>query len=526
MYVYKYLVRFSRFIEFSGCSEWYAKILLWKRLRQPGWGGSIWTLMVAVFIIFIAPTPGAAVGGWLNEERLTCDDALSYFPPNNGKCITVDLSGRVHVVWADERDRNAEIYHMVKKEGVWSSPERVTFDSERSARPVLAVDCYGLVHLVWNDSRDGNKEIYHKVWLGSWSSGERVSQTDGDSFGPSVVADSNNIHLVYHEEISGHLEIMYRRYDAYNWSGAVPLTNIQSGDREVPSIDIADDRSLHVVWWDIRGDTTGKIYYRKKEQQWLDEELVSGPDADAMRPSVAVDDSGYVHVAWIDKRSQYEQIYYARRGEGGWGEEVPVTSQNVTHYHPSLASSGEKIDMVYWANLPSMEKAGVFYRSLTAGGWSGPIRISGSQSCATLCCIVAEPNRNLHTAWVDSRYGYMQTIYYRGYIDPANGIEDPGQEEPPEKSERDLYIRCRPNPFSTGTAISVFGPRGCGVRVAIYDIGGRRVRVMEKAICTGGRCVFSWDGLDREGMRVAPGIYLVRARVGKIRVSSKLVHIR
>ncbi len=493
------------------------------------WGRMLWLPAFVILALVSVTEPVAGAGGWQDIERLTCQEDLSYFPPNNGKCIAVDHDGNVHVVWADERDRNEEIYHAVRANGIWSEPERLTSNRERSARPVLAVDAIGRVHLVWNDSRDGNREIYHMIWTGSWGEPGRVSDTAGDSFGSSVVSDSIFIHLVYHEMVSGNLEIMYRRYDGFSWSDALALTDVHSNDRCVPSIDTAPDRSLHVVWWDKRedppGDDSGKIYYRKREDGWLAEELVSGPDADAMRPSVAVDDSGHVHVCWIDRRTSYEQIYYAGRGPEGWEEETAITTQNTTHYHPSLASSGEVIHLVYWADIPSQQNSGLFYRSLTGGAWSGPLRISGSGSDASFGCIIARPNRNLHAGWVDEQDGNME-IYHREYIDPANGIDDPDEPDSPRPVPGRLEIICRPNPFRSQATIRVSHPPGRLVRVGIYDVLGRPLRRMEKISTSGTHCMFSWDGMDGRGSRVAPGIYMVRAGAGKLRGCAKLIYIR
>ena len=72
-------------------------------------GGALIRSIVCVVVI-LAHTSIAAQSGWQDEQRLTFDDAISYGPPNNAKYIAVDNLARVHVVWADERDKNREIY--------------------------------------------------------------------------------------------------------------------------------------------------------------------------------------------------------------------------------------------------------------------------------------------------------------------------------------------------------------------------------------------------------------------------------
>ncbi len=57
------------------------------------------------------PSPLYPADGWQVDLRLTNDPESSFPPPNNCKYIAVDGAGRVHVVWADSRDKNYEIYH-------------------------------------------------------------------------------------------------------------------------------------------------------------------------------------------------------------------------------------------------------------------------------------------------------------------------------------------------------------------------------------------------------------------------------
>jgi hypothetical protein len=475
--------------------------------------------------------PLCAQSGWQEEVRLTNDDAISFVPPNNGKFLAVDRMGRLHVVWADDRDKNYEIYYKYRSNGTWSIDERLTFDSARSARPVLAVDEFNRLHLVWNDSRDGNKEIYHKIKNVSWSEDRRVTETDGNSFAPSIVADGLTIHLVYNENISDHLEIMYRLFDVFEWSEAIPLTNVQSGDRMVPSIAIGPDGSIHVTWWDTRedstGNTNGKIYYKRRTQDWLAEELVSDPSADAMRPNITVDDSGYVHVAWIDTRETYEQIYYRRRAPQGWEPEIDLTRDEATHYHPSIAAAGGEVFLVYWDDHLSFTNSEIFFRRRVNGNWVGPIRISRGEAGSTLPCLIAESNKNLHTAWVDERHGYgNMEIYYRAYIDPQTGIGDEDDDISTDEETIQLLFDARPNPFSLSTSIKLSIATESYVRITIYDVSGRCVKILVEQILTPGTHTFPWNGRDNNGHRVSPGVYIALARIGKRQVSSKVLHIR
>ena len=78
--------------------------------------------------------------------------------------LTTDLNDNVHIVWRDSRDGNNEIYYAsLDSAGNFLVNEtRLTFDTSSSDLPAIAADSMNRLHLVWADNRDGNFEIYYK----------------------------------------------------------------------------------------------------------------------------------------------------------------------------------------------------------------------------------------------------------------------------------------------------------------------------------------------------------------------------
>jgi hypothetical protein len=71
-----------------------------------------------------------------------------------------------------------------------------------------------------------------------------------------------------------------------------------------------------------------------------------------------------------------------------------------------------------------------------------------------------------------------------------------------------------PNPFSGSTQLVFALPRAGRTRVAIYDVRGRRIKVLlDDALAAGDHPVV-WDGHDDRGVRVANGIYFARVVQG------------
>ncbi len=70
-----------------------------------------------------------------------------------------------------------------------------------------------------------------------------------------------------------------------------------------------------------------------------------------------------------------------------------------------------------------------------------------------------------------------------------------------------------PNPFSDQTTFEYVLPNSSSVRLAVYDVLGRQVRVLVDERQTTGRHTVQWNGRDERGSRMASGVYLVRLLV-------------
>lgn len=88
-------------------------------------------------------------------------------------------------------------------------------------------------------------------------------------------------------------------------------------------------------------------------------------------------------------------------------------------------------------------------------------------------------------------------------------------------------LQSYPNPFNPRTTIEYgVSEPGTRVRIAVYDISGRVVRVLVDAARPVGHHAAVWDGTDDAGQAVASGVYFSEAAIGDFRESRKLVVLR
>jgi len=83
-----------------------------------------------------------------------------------------------------------------------------------------------------------------------------------------------------------------------------------------------------------------------------------------------------------------------------------------------------------------------------------------------------------------------------------------------------------PNPFNPVTEVRYYLPEALDVRLEVYDISGRLIKLLANGKQPKGWQVARWEGTDGGGSPVASGVYFYRLRAGKEIVSKKMVLLR
>lgn len=84
-----------------------------------------------------------------------------------------------------------------------------------------------------------------------------------------------------------------------------------------------------------------------------------------------------------------------------------------------------------------------------------------------------------------------------------------------------------PNPFNPSTTIAYEVAIGAHIRLAIYDVGGRLVKVLvDEHVAASGRREVRWDGRDLSGRMAAAGVYFCRLAAGVSRETKRVVLVK
>ena len=84
----------------------------------------------------------------------------------------------------------------------------------------------------------------------------------------------------------------------------------------------------------------------------------------------------------------------------------------------------------------------------------------------------------------------------------------------------------RPNPILKSTTIEFAIPKKEHVNLAVYNVAGQKVKTLVDGDISPGSYTINWNGRDKNGRRLAAGVYFYRMEAGKYISTRKLVLLR
>ena len=123
---------------------------------------------------------------------------------------------------------------------------------------------------------------------------------------------------------------------------------------------------------------------------------------------------------------------------------------------------------------------------------------------SSITLLMAAATLLLVTATAQARvsHGYSGILT----IDTVTAVNDDAGALPKATAIAAIY----PNPFNPRTTIEFELAATGAIELAIYDVGGRLVRVVDSGSRSAGRYQATWDGQDNDGRAVPTGTYFCR----------------
>lgn len=174
---------------------------------------------------------------------------------------------------------------------------------------------------------------------------------------------------------------------------------------------------------------------------------------------------------------------------------------------------------------PSSEMSGVAFISNLSAGGQAQISFAATEAIAakTIAVVRLRAKTNVNERDLRAIEGIFFDNQGRRWNSVVTGVHSPDESGLPSKFHLEQNY---PNPFYGGRAVASSSSRdliatqiryalsqGAHVKLIVYDIHGRRVRVLEDAEKAAGEYAQAWDGKDERGATVASGVYVYRLQI-------------
>ena len=175
--------------------------------------------------------------------------------------------------------------------------------------------------------------------------------------------------------------------------------------------------------------------------------------------------------------------------------------------------------------------------SLSATPGIGQVTLNWSAAAANGSAILRYESYNSWSGWATAPGGASARshtitdlfggISYTFKVRAVNGVGKGSSASVTATPKEDFALGLnQPNPFNPETTLGYALPRAQPVRLTIYDMLGRPVRVLVDGEQPPGQHRVVWDGRDRQGRAVASGVYFYRLQTPLFSQTRKMILLR
>jgi hypothetical protein len=225
------------------------------------------------------------------------------------------------------------------------------------------------------------------------------------------------------------------------------------------------------------------------------------------------DGAGGAVICWEDYRSGNADVYAQRLNSSGaaqWAAGgVVACGAAGAQPAPGIATDGADGAIIAWRDARSGISYDVYAQRLDPDGgvmWgTDGVAICASDMDETRAVLTRSTPGQAIVSWTSYSPTTENDVYA---LSTTYIIAVPEEPAPPAVAPRVAELDQNfPNPFNPVTRIAFTLREAARVRLCVYDIAGRLVRVLEEGLFDAGRHEVVWDGRDGAGKQAASGVY-------------------
>jgi len=233
-----------------------------------------------------------------------------------------DNEGIVHLVWIDDSNNpQGDIFytHFNTTTDLWTTPiVQVTTGADivTSSPPSLVVDNNNTVHLVWADKRSGNQELYYSYLNESaiWSTEEKITNVPIDPIQPVIAYNNLSKELTVLYRDSGTTDNLYFiegpiKTNVTSWTSPITVSEILADNSDY---DICVDQLGTVITVFEEEINPNRIYIRQKSvssSSFKLKKYISDTSYAAHDPAITISENDELFIVYTLKQGASADVY-------------------------------------------------------------------------------------------------------------------------------------------------------------------------------------------------------------------------
>ncbi len=358
-----------------------------------------------------------ALGGWLNEERITArTNAADRTSPNNARCLAVDSAGNVHAVWYGEVGGTRQIWYSRREAatGEWSADTAVTAGVRDAVFPSVSADPAGNVHVIWQANTTIPAICYRMRAVASgWGAVETVWRGSGAA-SPSIASPGMSVaQAVWIATFPAqHQNVLFAVRDSAGWRSPSVLSEDNGSAHSNPCIAAASDTHAAVVW--NRAPTPRLVCARllvDHQPQTLETLSVGGGLA-----SISAGRGGVYRAVWSKSGGTADSLRIRTWAGGGWQAVARVECAGRQAGPASVADDAAGRPNLSWCAPGLTSVAQVHHAVADSAGtqWHDAQRLTEASIGRENPSIACGPDGSIQVIWTDQRHSSSNTdVYFR-----------------------------------------------------------------------------------------------------------------
>ena len=448
-------------------------------------------LKYLLFIAFLSLSSIISAQEWTDPINISHIAGTDRYPD-----VTIAKDGTFHCVWVHQYSNyfGKIFYSYSTDEGItWSTPQdisqndtlsvsypHIVANSENNLFVAYQYDAYSPIVVI--QTFDGN----------SWSKIDSIAE--GYSGGSRIFIDNNDRVYVYWS--TGSDNMYYRYYEYGSWSEVYCPFNSTAPNWIVEGFVDSED-NLHFI-----GVYDGYVAYYKydKDGEQMESPYILTYNNAYKGGDITVDESNNPHIVWSDSQYYDHGTMYIRKSGEFWGTHTFIADSS---YLPKIIYCNNKPYIMDVEELSKDSLITVFHQKDDYGIWYGQYifssnglwlekLFSGNKKLIALYSLMYD-NEQFDTYLIKTKTGVG-----------INGIES---------INKILTLHQNfPNPLSNNTTITYQLNKKGRCILNIYNIEGKILQTLVNKNQLPGNYTVEWNGIDNNGNKLLPGIYLYRLK--------------